>query len=396
MIKSSRPLAARPTFASAALCIGLAFGATLPASATWTLSNNLLSDSTNWTLKVSVSEQGITITGVAGGSGNLDLTDVKQDTNRKVVAIGDGALKSAVTGILAPDVVSIGSQAFRYNAVLVGDLSFPKLETLGTECFSYASKITAIHAPKAVSVGYQAFIGCSALKTVEFGDDLKNIDNGAFSSLPLETVTLGASVTNIGDKAFNSCNKIVSFSPTAFPELRSLGEQALRSTTIPAGFDFPRLETLGKGAFESAHITAVNMPRITDVPEKAFNGCVSLSSVTLRGGGVLGGPSAFNLAPGASINFLGAAPVSIANKAITVRWSTDNYAQIRVKHAGFLDGWKNYANVPFTPMESVSDDDKNKLGDCPPRRTQGLIKGDGNTGWLIDADNQRQTIISVR
>ena len=74
------------------------------------------------------------------------------------------------------------------------------------------------------SLGQAQFQGCTKLESVEFPNNLQNIQFSAFSGCGmLTTLTIPASVTTIGQYAFNNCRGLVSviLEPTTPPTISS-------------------------------------------------------------------------------------------------------------------------------------------------------------------------------
>ena len=67
------------------------------------------------------------------------------------------------------------------------------------------------------------------------------------------------------------------------------------------------------------------------------------------------------------------------------------------QHVRDLDGWETLDGVTFTPFETARENATHRkyLGDTPEKRTKGLITGRG-TFWLVDADSNKATYLSLR
>ena len=93
-------------------------------------------------------------------------------------------------------------------------ISLPgSMDEIGYRAFAY-SGLTEIAIPEGVtSLGYGALAGCSALKTVTFGQDsrLSSIGECAFYNCSeLKQITIPKSVTLIKNYAFESCTGLQS------------------------------------------------------------------------------------------------------------------------------------------------------------------------------------------
>ena len=346
--------------------LALAAGSAVTASAEWKLNsaNNRLSDGTNWTLSVVLNspKPGINVTGKAAGSGDLDFTDVETDTGYKVTYIGGFNTHTELKSLRMPD------------AIRIGDTGLAR----------------------------------TGLTNVEFGVALETIDQYAFKY-----------------DSGSSC-MLKSFSPTTLPNLTSIGlEGFLNAAALDVDFVFPRLTRVGESAFRGSGIRSVRAPNLTniagqdafkgaprlvsfyapmvkDLPRNTFCYCNALADVTLLGGGKIGSDSMREVAGGAVIRFLGAAPTEFeyggSGWAGAIQCASGDYPQIQVMHFNWLASWFPAPNgSTFTAINEVSSGDMGKFGNCRLRRTKGLLYfTGGGRAWLVDGDCVRHTIFSVR
>ena len=110
--------------------------------------------------------------------------------------------------------------------------------------------------------GTGAFYGCTALESVDFGDDIVQVAAMSFYQCKsLQSVSLPASVRFIGGSAFALCT--------------NLGEVVLGEG----------LETIEGGAFTQAKISAITIPgTVTNMQRYAFSTCADLRSVVFGEG----------------------------------------------------------------------------------------------------------------
>ena len=267
------------TIASAGLCAGLLVFAALSASAEWTLNDarTQLTDG-NWKLTVTADGQNLTVTGMTAGSGDLDLSDVENDTaGYKVVAIGAAAFnrKTGLTSFRAPDVTSIANGAGSNSGPFLGctgltTVSVVAATTIGNRAFQGCSKLVDVSIGAATMIGDYAFSSCSVLTNVEFGAGLTSIGAYAFAR------------TSSQDRCV-----VKTIRPTTLPALVSIGEKAFfgaRGSNLEGDLHFPALTDLGKQAFESSQVTSFRAPSLTYLGDQVFCGSPYLTNVEVSAG----------------------------------------------------------------------------------------------------------------
>ncbi|MBO7496537.1 MAG: leucine-rich repeat domain-containing protein, partial [Salinivirgaceae bacterium] len=285
-------------------------------------------------------------------SGMLSLKTVNIGDAVTVIADNAFANCGSLTTVTIPEsVTSIGEGAFdrcvrieslTYNTNAVGTQFSGKslLKTINignavTEIADYAfggcDHLTSITIPNSVTnIGKNAFANCSSvetltyntnavsgslfghmqsLKTVNIGDAVTRIDDGAFNGRrSLTSVTIGNSVASIGNNAFSGC----SLTSITIPEsVASIGNNAfngnnMSSITIEsdadvskAGLSFTkdgvRYNVLSTNAVKlisgtnnstevviPATVEAGSIFSITSIEDYAFKNCANLTSVIIN------------------------------------------------------------------------------------------------------------------
>lgn len=158
-------------------------------------------------------------------------------------------------------VTSIGDYAF--SGCGITQLIIPQsVTTIGTGAFLNCKQLATMDFnANCTSMGtsnYPAFSGCTALTTVNIGENVTAIPAFAFSSLTaLQTVNFGAAqITAIGESAFKRCGVTGDF-------------------VIPA-----TVQTIGKEAFRYAAFGSVTIPeQLVTVDQDAFGNCENLQTV---------------------------------------------------------------------------------------------------------------------
>jgi hypothetical protein len=277
-------------------------------------------------------------------SGDLYLTDkVTHDgVTYPVTAIGDGAFMNCryLNSVsLVPSIRSIGNKAFCNCTKMTFIDYFPDgLTTIGDYAFSGCSSLVVINLEMGmtrvnlgkgvVSIGKCAFKDCSKIKTLVLEDQLTTIGDSAFMNCTqLNNVTMGYATASIGTGAFAQCSNIRSFTckadnppvvgdETCFADFQDLAKLIVGYFAAPkyqaAEYwkEFKTVETFNDGidglyyeingnqatityrdqnynsysgnvvipeSFEYGGVTY----HVTGIGDKAFMGCMGLTSVII-------------------------------------------------------------------------------------------------------------------
>lgn len=142
-----------------------------------------------------------------------------------------------------------------------------RTKVIGDGAFAQCPSITEIILPKKLQrLGSNAFTNCGALEKVTIPDTPKKMGNGCFSNCDsLETVNILEGVTELGTACFSGCDGLV---------------------TVKTPFGFQRFgpETnYGNDTFNncSALTNVIISYGPEYIPDMVFDGCISLSEVTI-------------------------------------------------------------------------------------------------------------------
>ncbi|HHT02844.1 MAG TPA: leucine-rich repeat protein [Bacteroidales bacterium] len=302
---------------------------------------------------------------------DIPISAVYNDTTYIVKSIRDsafcecGRLKCITIG---DSITSIARNAFNgcirlslvnFNAVNCGDL-----ETF-IPLFENCISLTAVNVGNNVNriPGYAFW--SSDIRTINFGNSVREIGNNAFQYCPnLTSVTIPGSVNHLARFAFADCVGIVSVS---FEEgFEILNDGVFQNCTSISSISLPN-SLLRVGGFNNCRsLTSVEIPNsVTSFGYYAFDNCINLKSITIPSGVTFIGNGAFESCTG--LDSIISKPINPIPVADFVFWGVNKSIPIYVP----CESLSLYQNAPewdrftnYRCLLDVTNIDNNNMISC--------------------------------
>ena len=186
----------------------------------------------------------------------------------------------------------------QYNEIIEKVVINEGITNIGRYAFSDCTSLKSIIIPESVTnIKDSAFFRCSALKNITIPEGVISIGDATFSGCSsLESITIPESVTNIGQLTFGGCSSLKSIT---IPEgVTNIGQHAFSgcSSLKSINVDNNNKEYMSeKGILFNKEKTQIekypegkkdtvkyDIPEgVTNIKERAFEGCSSLESITI-------------------------------------------------------------------------------------------------------------------
>lgn len=176
------------------------------------------------------------------------------------------------------------------NVTVPSELDGKKVTWIRLEVFKDNKTVESVTIPDSVTqVGHQVFMGCSNLKEVKFPDTLKILGSGVFRDCTsIKEVTVPDSVEEMGIGMFRGCSSLekvtlpnYGVSPFMYAGCKSLTYAPLSCDGMHEG----ETAVIPHKVFEGCEsLTEVTIPeQVTKIFEGAFKDCVNLEKVVIPG-----------------------------------------------------------------------------------------------------------------
>lgn len=149
--------------------------------------------------------------------------------------------------------------------------------TINNYAFHGCAALSAFEIPDTVTyIGSYAFSGCVSIPSLDIPEAVQEIGEGAFSGwTQLTSITVPDSVTMIGRGVFENCTEVESITVPYMGKTKENTEYAF------LGYLFGGYYYYNNGEYVPAGLQTVVITDESDIPARAFEGCVGLTSITL-------------------------------------------------------------------------------------------------------------------
>ena len=193
-------------------------------------------------------------------------------------------------------VTALGNGAFSSCASLTSVTIPSTINNLSDSAFENCSSLANVVIPSSVTnIGNMAFSSCSSMTNITIPNSVRSIGDSAFNYCPnLAGVIIPASVISIGNNAFNGCEGLTS---VIIPvSVASIGLNAFGNctslTAINVDTNNPAYSSAAGVLFNKNQTTLILCPpgksgsftvssSCTSIADSAFNGCSSLTQITI-------------------------------------------------------------------------------------------------------------------
>ena len=181
----------------------------------------------------------------------------------------------------------IKAGAFRNNNYITEIICGDNLKTIEEKAFTSCSNLQKINIDSVEIISNNAFESCPSISALEFGNNLIHIHEYAFHNCTkLNSVTFAETAEShyIEQYAFFSCSNLQTLTLTS--SLQYIEQYAFANCTSLSFVKFPStIRYLGISCFEGSGITEANFSietsSLTELRDSCFKDCANLSSLSL-------------------------------------------------------------------------------------------------------------------
>ncbi len=191
--------------------------------------------------------------------------------------------KGVQTVVFTDKVENIEREAFYQSRELKRVVNLSKVKFVGKSAFFDCAALEECDLGNSVEyIGDEAFRGCSSLKSIKLSDSIKQIEKGVFKGChSLREVIIPREIKIISTSLFESCvnleNVILPEGVERIETNAFYGCKALTQLNIPAS-----VTELQSACFKETGLVSVELPEaLTFLPAQCFDRCESLSQITL-------------------------------------------------------------------------------------------------------------------
>lgn len=221
----------------------------------------------------------------------IDYNAFENCTSLSGVDLGVGITSlehGTFTGCTSLETINLGSiTSIDYRCfercLSLNNIDLSSCSFIGSNAFNRCQSLSGVQLPATLTdVAAYAFTGCTSLTGVEFSEGTETISNNAFQSCGLTEINLPNSLTGIGNAAFGGCTSLTNID---LNQVKGIGGSAFVSCGLTS-VSIPNSVTgLGTNAFQNCiSLVSANIPQnatYVEIEERTFQGCTSLTEITI-------------------------------------------------------------------------------------------------------------------
>ena len=237
------------------------------------------------------------------------------------------------------DVTSIGSTPdyapfYQKTDLVAIDMSDSVITEIGDWGFFGCTNLTNVTLPSTLT-GVHGFSGCTSLTSITLPSGLTHIGDFAFAATGLTSINIPSGVTLIGNSAFQECSSLTSI--TLPSTLNWLGDGVVTNQGV------------FKNCTSLVSVIGLEDTNIDTIVAETFQGCTSLTSITLPSSLTEIKASAFDCANLTTVTCLATTPPTLASGNFTASDDTLKVPSASVSAYQSATAWAN----AFTTITSI-------------------------------------------
>jgi hypothetical protein len=240
-----------------------------------------------------ISKFGVTTLSNSNGA-FLGCTNLRSIDLKNMEVIADNSFQNCTSlssPVIAPNLKTLGEYMTFANSKIEEVLDIGHVTTIGTYTFRGCTKLRKVVLPESCkTLKSEAFANLPLLQEINLSH-IESLGNNSLSGLPMLTQPLVNEhitvLAGCGNSGFTECN---------CPNVENIAAHTFYAcSNLSGSLDFPKLKTIGELAFFGTKITSIiNLGYVTEIGNRAFEGCKQITSAVLPNTITKLGINAFN------------------------------------------------------------------------------------------------------